>query len=60
MDAKRANVDDAVCGDCKLRGRDGRNSGCYVPVWIAPHAVYKSFIAGHYPVRQLAELRADG
>jgi hypothetical protein len=26
MDAKRANVDDAICGDCKLRGRDGYDS----------------------------------
>jgi len=27
MDAKRQNLDDAVCGDCKLRGRDGRPAG---------------------------------
>lgn len=41
MDAKRRNLDDAICGDCKLRGRDGKASGCYVPAWVAPHAVYK-------------------
>jgi hypothetical protein len=58
MDAKRANVDDAVCGDCKLRGRDGKDSGCYVPVWVAPNQVYKSFIAGHYPTVTWPELQA--
>jgi hypothetical protein len=58
MEAKRRNLDDAVCGDCKLRGRDGKDSGCYVPVWVAPHAVYKSFIAGHYPVVSWPELEA--
>ena len=58
MDAKRANVDDAVCGDCKLRGRNGRDSGCYVPAWVAPHQVYKSFIAGVYPTVSWTELQA--
>ena len=58
MDAKRANVDDAICGDCKLRGRDGKNSGCYVVPWQAPFNVYKSFIAGDYPVVSWPELHA--
>jgi hypothetical protein len=42
MEAKRRNLDDAVCGDCKLRGRDGKDSGCYVPVWQAPHRVWST------------------
>lgn len=42
MDAKRANVDDAICGDCKLRGRDGRDSGCYVAPWRGPYQVYRN------------------
>jgi hypothetical protein len=58
MDAKRANLDDAICGDCKLRGRDGRDSGCYVVVWQAPFNVYKSFLAGDYPVVTWPELQA--
>lgn len=41
MDAKRRNIDDAVCGDCKLRGRDGKDSACYVTVWNGPHIVYE-------------------
>jgi len=48
MDAKRQNLDDAICGDCKLRGHDGVDSGCYVTPWIAPNAVYKRFITGDY------------
>jgi hypothetical protein len=58
MEAKRQNVDDAVCGDCKLRGRDGKDSGCYVPAWVAPDRVYKSFIAGNYPVVSWTESQA--
>ena len=58
MDAKRTNVDDAVCGDCKLRGRDGIDSGCYVTPWLGPYRVYKSFIAGAYPTVTWPELQA--
>jgi hypothetical protein len=58
MDAKRANVDDAVCGDCQLRGRDGKDSGCYVAVWVAPTTVYKQLVAGVYPALTWPELQA--
>jgi hypothetical protein len=56
MDAKRQNVDDAVCGSCKLRGKNGRGSRCYVPVWFAPHNVYKRIDA--YPPVNWPELQA--
>lgn len=49
MDAKRQNLDDAICGDCKLRGHDGVDSGCYVAPWLAPFNVWKVFRAGGYP-----------
>lgn len=53
--AKRQNLDDAVCGDCKLRGRDGQDSGCYVPgFW--PANVYRHLAA--YPVVTWPELHA--
>lgn len=53
--AKRQNLDDAVCGDCKLRGRDGQHSGCYVPgFW--PANVYRQLEA--YPVVSWPELHA--
>lgn len=46
MDAVRANVDDAICGDCKLRGRDGRDRKCYVVPWLAPTNVYRFLTRG--------------
>jgi hypothetical protein len=58
LDAKRQNVDDAICGDCALRGRDGKNSGCYVVVWQSPDRVYKSWRAGQYPEVTWPELQA--
>ena len=58
MDAKRANVDDAICGDCKLRGKDGKDSGCYVTPWLGPYRVYKSFIEGDYHDATWRELHA--
>jgi len=56
MDAKRQNVDDAICGDCKLRGRDGVDSGCYVAVWNAPNQVYRRL--DEYPSVTWRELQA--
>src|SRR5262245_42591507 len=58
MDAKRANLDDAICGDCKLRGRDGRDSGCYVPAWQAPHQVWKQWRSGAYLEATWPQLQA--
>lgn len=54
-EAKRANLDDAVCGDCKLRGHDGRDSGCYVPLYV-PGNVYRNLDA--HPVVSWPELHA--
>lgn len=55
QEAKRQNLDDAVCGDCKLRGRDGHNSACYVPgFW--PGIVYRHLEA--YPTVTWPELHA--
>jgi len=47
MAAKRRNVDDAICGDCRHRGRDGFGSSCYVAPWLAPNNVFKHL--GRYP-----------
>ena len=58
QEAKRQNVDDAICGDCKLRGRDGKDSGCYVPAWQAPMQVWKIFRAGGYVTVTWPELGA--
>lgn len=56
MDAKRQNLDDAICGDCKLRGENGRDSGCYVAPWLGPYNVYKAM--RRYPVVSWLELAA--
>ncbi len=58
MDAKRQNLDDAICGDCKLRGHDGVDSGCYVAPWLGPNNVWKVFRAGGYPDVTWPELQA--
>lgn len=58
MDAKRQNLDDAICGDCALRGRDGINSTCYVTVWFGPNNVYRSLHKGHYIDATWPELQA--
>jgi hypothetical protein len=47
MDAARTNADDAVCGDCKLRGDSGYGRICYVTLWLAPNNVYRNL--GDYP-----------
>jgi hypothetical protein len=57
MDAKRRNLDDAVCGDCKLRGRDGRESGCYVAAWRGPFQVWSN-LATYFDAVAWADLQA--
>jgi hypothetical protein len=59
MDAKRVNLDDAVCGDCALRGRDGFDAVCYVSPWQAPHQVYKAFQRDIYGRPDAADVRAS-
>lgn len=58
MDAKRQNLDAAICGDCALRGRDGRDSVCYVAAWRTPYRVWKSFREGRYPTVTVDTFRA--
>jgi hypothetical protein len=48
IDAIRRNADDAICGDCKLRGDGGFGAVCYVTWWLGPNQVYKKFLAGGY------------
>lgn len=48
MEAKRRDIDDAICGDCALRGRGGFDAVCYVSAWMGPTQVWKSLQAGAY------------
>ena len=56
--------DAAVCGDCGLRGVDGKNRGCYVAVKNAPLAVWHKYQRGGYvelaPEIVALDLRANG
>lgn len=58
MEAKRQNLDDAICGDCALRGHDGIDSTCYVTPWLGPNNVWKLFRRGGYGEPTWPELQA--
>jgi hypothetical protein len=64
MDAVRQNLDDAICGDCALRGHDGRDRRCYVVPWLAPSNIWRAIGRQVYrevvwpEVRALAEGRS--
>ena len=53
--AKRLNLDDAVCGDCQLRGLNGHDSKCYVPGFV-PGIVYRHL--DDYPDASWPDLHA--
>ena len=48
MAAKRQDIDDAICGDCKLRGRGGFDAECFVTPWLGPLMAWKAWRAGKY------------
>lgn len=48
IEANRQGLDAAICGDCPLRGHDGLNRACYVPLKWAPFGIWKSFHRGQY------------
>lgn len=50
MEAKRQDLDVAICGDCPLRGRGGQDIGCYVTVWQGARQVWNRYKAGGYPI----------
>ncbi len=47
-EAVKTGGDAAICGDCGLRGIDGKERGCYVTVSHAPNNIYRTFKAGKY------------
>ncbi|WP_051102302.1 hypothetical protein [Methylovulum miyakonense] len=42
LDAMRFNEDVSICGNCPLRGSEGKGRSCYVTVARAPYQIYKS------------------
>jgi len=49
-DAIKSGLDAVVCGDCPLRGINGKNRTCYVNVGQAPRSVWEAYQRGSYPV----------
>lgn len=50
--ANHTNKDRAICGDCPLRGNNGKGRTCYVTLAQAPLSVWKAWKAwkaGNYP-----------
>lgn len=64
VEAVKAGMDDAICGDCVHRGtvEAGKNVGrsCYVKVFQAPLVVWKTAQAGKYPVAEAGSLTSIG
>jgi hypothetical protein len=58
MEAVRQNLDDAICGDCALRGRDGRDRTCYVVPWFGANNIYRLFRDDRYLEATWPELQA--
>lgn len=64
--ANRTGADAAVCGDCRHKGNANQSKDkgladartCYVNLGQAPLAVYKSFIAGKYPILTADQAKA--
>ena len=43
VEAVKTGQDSSICGDCKLRGVNGKQRGCYVTVFQAPRQVYDHY-----------------
>ena len=56
LEASKQGADTANCGDCRLKHNVG--GPCYVNLGQAPHAVYKAFERGIYPMYD-AELHSQ-
>jgi hypothetical protein len=57
MAAVRRNLDDAICGDCALRGERGLGRRCYVAPWLAPTNVWRMVAARRYPEASWPDVR---
>ncbi len=57
IDAKKASLDDAICGQCQFRQSLG--GACYVNLGHAPSAVYRTYSKGGYPVAESLNIFKD-
>lgn len=56
--ALKSGTDLHVCGDCPLRGANGKERACYVKIDRAPLSVWKAYHRGVYPKMQDASIFA--
>lgn len=57
-EAIATGTDDAICGDCPLRGVLGKQRACYVNVGQAPQSVWRAYRRGSYPRLQPEQWQA--
>jgi len=55
--AIKTGDDSSVCGDCPLRGVNGKGRSCYVVTHQAPLSVYRAFKRGAYAEASLAQIK---
>ena len=56
-DALKSGRDEIVCGDCPLRGINGKERACYVNLGFGPNNVWHKFRAGGYSTFNLDAFR---
>lgn len=49
LDAIKSGHDKVICGDCPLRGLNGKTRACYVNAGQAPQGIWRAFKRGAYP-----------
>ncbi len=49
IEALKSGADEAICGNCPLRGTLGKQRACYVNLGQAPLAVWRAWQRGSYP-----------
>ena len=57
-EAIKTGDDESICGNCPLRGINGKERACYVVTHQAPLSVYRAFHKGNYPEATHADLIA--
>lgn len=58
VDAIMDGLDSSICGDCKLRGENGKDRACYVDVAKSVQSVWNCYQRGNYPREFKANWRA--
>jgi len=57
--AVQTGHDTVICGECPLRGRDGKERACYVNIGQAPLSIWRAWKAGKYPAFDVEAFRGS-